>query len=102
MSVTLITTGVSVPVTPLTGPLGAAAVQTSAESARGGAPGTGTARRASPTVTAILFNSLSGDARPLACRAAAELVNTLNSSNEYAGASTTRRGKPAWSLMARS
>jgi VWFA-related protein len=38
-----------------------------------------------PTVTAILFESLSADTRSYAARAAAELVSTLAPPNEYAG-----------------
>jgi VWFA-related protein len=38
-----------------------------------------------PTVTAILFDGLSADSRPLATRAAAAFVNTLAPENEYAG-----------------
>jgi VWFA-related protein len=38
-----------------------------------------------PTVTAILFNNLTGDTRKLACRAAAAFVSTLASANEYGG-----------------
>ena len=38
-----------------------------------------------PTVTAILFDNLSPDARPFATRAAAQFVSTLATANEYAG-----------------
>jgi VWFA-related protein len=38
-----------------------------------------------PTITAILFESLSADTRPHAAKAAAELVSTLAPPNEYAG-----------------
>ena len=38
-----------------------------------------------PTVTAILFDTLSADTRPFATRAAAEFVSTLATANEYAG-----------------
>ena len=37
-----------------------------------------------PTVTAILFDSLSAEARPFALRAAGQFVSTLASANEYA------------------
>jgi VWFA-related protein len=40
--------------------------------------------RAIPTVTAILFDSLSADARPFATRAAAQFVSTLATAHEYA------------------
>jgi len=38
-----------------------------------------------PTVTAILLDSLSADARPFALRAAAQFVSTLAGAHEYAG-----------------
>jgi VWFA-related protein len=38
-----------------------------------------------PTVTAILFDSLSQDARPFATRAAAQFISTLATGHEYAG-----------------
>ena len=38
-----------------------------------------------PTVTAILFNNLTGDTRKFACRAAAAFVSTLATANEYGG-----------------
>lgn len=42
-------------------------------------------RPAVPTVTAILFDSLSADARTSATRAAAQFISTLATGNEYAG-----------------
>ena len=38
-----------------------------------------------PTVTAILFDSLSAEARPLAARAAGQFISTLATGHEYAG-----------------
>jgi VWFA-related protein len=38
-----------------------------------------------PAIMAILFESLSGDSRPYAVKAAAQLVSTMSPPNEYAG-----------------
>jgi VWFA-related protein len=43
------------------------------------------ARPPTPAVTAIVFDSLSAEARPFATRAAAEFVSTLAAANEYGG-----------------
>jgi VWFA-related protein len=68
-----------VPARVLTAP--AAAADSSASSSAGTAP----APHVVPTVTAILFDSLSADARPLAARAAGAFVSTLATGNEYGG-----------------
>jgi VWFA-related protein len=57
-----------------------------AQAAPGAAPASGGASPAPvPTVTALLFDSLSSDARPFATKAAAEFVSTLALPTEYAG-----------------
>ncbi len=42
-------------------------------------------RPATPTVTAILFDSLSANTRPFATRAAAAFISTMSTANEHAG-----------------
>jgi len=62
-----------------------AAANTSSAPATGAAAAGAAARPPTPTVTAILFDSLSADARPFALRAAAGFVSTLTTPNEYGG-----------------
>jgi VWFA-related protein len=85
VSATLMRSGVATPVasdTRSAGP-GAAPQSTSATAAGPVAPNR--PRPPTPTVTAILFDSLSATTRPFATRAAAAFVSTLAAENEYGG-----------------
>lgn len=64
---------------------GAPAVSPRSSDATTGDAAPASPKTPTPTVTAILFDSLSPDARPFATKAAAEFVNTLSSPSEYAG-----------------
>jgi VWFA-related protein len=82
VSATLMRGGVPAP---LSGPVVAQATFASPPPDEPGAPPVAIPTRATPTVTAILFENLSADSRAYATKAAAQLVSTLAPPNEYTG-----------------
>jgi VWFA-related protein len=84
LSVTLIHNGVALAVAPAAG--GASAAAPAAAMPVGQLqPGASAAGDVRPSVTAILFDRLSPEARPLAQRSALAYVSTLSSAQDYAG-----------------
>jgi VWFA-related protein len=85
VSATLMSGGVPSRILGDTGPAGRGAGPQAAPATAAGPVAPNGPRPPAPTVTAILFDSLSANTRPFATRAAAAFVSTLTAENEYAG-----------------